>query len=194
MLTMQPGVGISRLRCGRLHKASILIDCVSPAPAGGISLRQSIESRVEWGLQDADPTRNDVRILRSFLVAAVVATAVLLLSTGPVSAQIADCNSNGVDDSLDISGSTSLDCNTNTIPDECELGCLSSCGDIDGSGGNVDLVDFASFAVCFNASPSSSAACACSDLNGDGSINLQDFATLSLVFNGVSTNTPPNCP
>ena len=72
--------------------------------------------------------------------------------------------------------------------------CPNTCGDINGSGGNVDLVDFASFAVCFNALPSSSAACACSDLNQDGAINLVDFATLSLIFNGVSTNTVPNCP
>ena len=71
--------------------------------------------------------------------------------------------------------------------------CPNTCGDIDGSGGNVNLVDFASFAVCFNGLPSSSVACACSDLNGDGSINLQDFATLSLIFNGSSTNVLPNC-
>jgi hypothetical protein len=74
------------------------------------------------------------------------------------------------------------------------LFCPRACGDIDDSGGNVDLNDFASFAVCFNGSPSSSAACACSDLNGDGLINLLDFATLSLIFNGSSTNVPPNCP
>ena len=72
--------------------------------------------------------------------------------------------------------------------------CPFNCGDIDGSGGNVNLVDFASFAVCFNGSPSSSTACACSDLDANGSINLQDFATLSLIFNGSSTNVPPNCP
>ncbi len=72
--------------------------------------------------------------------------------------------------------------------------CTNTCGDIDGSGGNIDLVDFASLAVCFGQSASSSAACMCSDLNGDGSINLLDFATFSLIFNGVSTNTVPNCP
>ncbi len=65
--------------------------------------------------------------------------------------------------------------------------CPHNCADIDGSGGAVNLVDFASFAVCFNGSPSSSEACACSDLNGDGSINLVDFASFSLLFNGVST-------
>jgi hypothetical protein len=32
-----------------------------------------------------------------------------------------DCNSNGVDDAIDISGGTSADSNGNGIPDECEL-------------------------------------------------------------------------
>ena len=73
-------------------------------------------------------------------------------------------------------------------------GCANTCGDISGSGGNVDLVDFASLAVCFNGVPTSSEACLCSDLNEDGSINLLDFATLTLIFNGTSTNVPPNCP
>ena len=72
--------------------------------------------------------------------------------------------------------------------------CPFVCGDIDVSGGNVDLVDFASFASCFHASPFSSVACLCSDLDGDGLINLVDFATFSLIFNGTSTNVPPNCP
>ena len=72
--------------------------------------------------------------------------------------------------------------------------CPNTCGDINGSGGNVDLVDFASFAVCFGGSASVSAACQCSDLNLDGAINLLDFATFSLIFNGSSTNVPPNCP
>jgi len=32
----------------------------------------------------------------------------------------ADCNGNGVDDAQDISGATSVDCNLNAVPDECE--------------------------------------------------------------------------
>ncbi len=38
---------------------------------------------------------------------------------------IVDCNMNGVDDSVDISNSTSGDCNTDNIPDECEIGLLT---------------------------------------------------------------------
>ncbi len=73
-------------------------------------------------------------------------------------------------------------------------GCPNTCGDINGSGGNVDLVDFASFAVCFGQLPSSSTACACSDMNQDGVINLLDFATFLLTFGVSSTNVLPNCP
>ncbi len=35
----------------------------------------------------------------------------------------ADCNTNGVEDAIDIAGGASLDCNTNGVPDECESDC-----------------------------------------------------------------------
>lgn len=55
-------------------------------------------------------------------------------------------------------------------------------GDLDGNG-NVDLVDFATFVLCFG---SQSCDCPTSDLNDDGLINLQDFATFSTQFGGTS--------
>ena len=60
-------------------------------------------------------------------------------------------------------------------------------GDIDGDG-SVDLLDFATFAVCYgfpvtapprDCSPDAADA---SDLDRDGQINLVDFATFALVF------------
>lgn len=36
-------------------------------------------------------------------------------------ARAADCNRNGVDDSMDIALGTSLDCDADGVPDECEL-------------------------------------------------------------------------
>jgi hypothetical protein len=36
---------------------------------------------------------------------------------------LADCNANGIADSIDISDGTSFDCNTSEIPDECEPDC-----------------------------------------------------------------------
>ena len=71
--------------------------------------------------------------------------------------------------------------------------CPFACGDINGSGGLVNLVDFATFAVCFNLSPLLNVGCACSDLNQDCRINLVDFATFGVLFQEVSTNLIPDC-
>jgi hypothetical protein len=67
-----------------------------------------------------------------------------------------DCNGNGILDEMDISNGTSIDCNRNTVPDECECDiagfasgygrtrCDVDCcyGDADGDG-DVDGVDLA---------------------------------------------------
>ena len=34
---------------------------------------------------------------------------------------LADCNNNGIDDTLDITNGTSEDCNGNGFPDECDI-------------------------------------------------------------------------
>ncbi len=39
-----------------------------------------------------------------------------------------DCNANGAEDSCDLAGGTSLNCNADLIPDECQLG-LNDCND-----------------------------------------------------------------
>ena len=67
------------------------------------------------------------------------------------------------------------------------------CGDLDNSGGPVDLTDFATFATCFGLPPTNPP-CDCADLDGDGGINLGDFATFAVLFGTTSTNSPPNCP
>ncbi|MFH0981011.1 MAG: hypothetical protein V2A79_05680 [Planctomycetota bacterium] len=48
-------------------------------------------------------------------------TGVALPSLGPVLLTGADCNSNGIDDVLDIFAGTSRDCNRTGIPDECDI-------------------------------------------------------------------------
>jgi hypothetical protein len=73
-----------------------------------------------------------------------------------------------------------------------------TCGDIDGSGGLVDLSDFATFALCFglpapNPPDCDQAAFECSDLDGDGSVNLNDFATFATRYGLQSTQAVPNC-
>jgi hypothetical protein len=78
----------------------------------------------------------------------------------------------------------------------CTPAC--TCGDIDGSGGLVDLSDFATFALCFglpapNPPDCGQAAFGCSDLDADGSVNLNDFATFATWFGLQSTQAVPDC-
>jgi hypothetical protein len=106
-----------------------------------------------------------------------------------------DCNGNTIPDDCDISSLTSPDVNMNGIPDECESTC--TCGDLDGSGGTVNLSDFSGFQVCFGLR-GPTPQCPedlfdCADLNQDGWINLTDFSTFQVLFGTVSTNSPPNC-
>ena len=91
-------------------------------------------------------------------------------------------------------GGTSSDVNGNVIPDECE--CF--CGDVDHSGGAVNLSDFASFAVCYGLSAPSLPDCDveafdCSDLDGNGTVNLGDFATFAVWYGQEPSEVVPNC-
>lgn len=66
------------------------------------------------------------------------------------------------------------------------LGALPEVGDINADG-DVDLSDFATFALCFGlAEPApgtcDNAAFSYSDMNSDGRVDLNDFATFALHF------------
>jgi hypothetical protein len=50
-----------------------------------------------------------------------VAFAVTYGPTGATLAVVNDCNRNGVDDLVDISSASSIDCNGNDVPDECDI-------------------------------------------------------------------------
>jgi hypothetical protein len=74
--------------------------------------------------------------------------------------------------------------------------CL--CGDINRSGGAVNLDDFATFALCYGAAGPNPPACdaaafECSDMDGNGAVNLDDFATFANFFGAITTFTVPNC-
>ena len=59
------------------------------------------------------------------------------LGVGTLCALLPDCNTNGLPDECDIAEGTSLDCNTNGVPDECDIaGCAAdpACGDCDTNG------------------------------------------------------------
>ena len=81
-------------------------------------------------------------------------------------------------------------------PDPC-LGPSCTCGDVDNSGGPVDLVDFATFALCFGLSGPGGDCTAdnfeCSDLDVSGNVDLIDFATFALWLGLESTQTAPYC-
>lgn len=76
-------------------------------------------------------------------------------------------------------GTASSDTNGDGIPDECQHGNGDCTGD-----GVVNLLDFATFAICFSESRAGRTGhCLCADLDGDGDTDLLDFATFAIVFN-----------
>ena len=85
-----------------------------------------------------------------------------------------DCNGNQVPDRNDIASGVSRDCNGNHVPDECDIG----------SGASTD--------VNGNGVPDS---CECQrpaqDTDGDGDVDLTDFASFMVCFNGPNRGRPP---
>jgi hypothetical protein len=71
----------------------------------------------------------------------------------------------------------------------------STCGDLDGSGGDVDLADFGLFAACWGVDPTVNLSCACANLVelGGNEIDLLDLQVLAELFLSSSSDYPPDC-
>jgi hypothetical protein len=84
-----------------------------------------------------------------------------------------------------------------TADDTATVAVCSTCGDVDATGGPVDLNDFATLALCYGiAAPAgdcSQQGFVCSDLDGDGVVGLNDFATFAVWYGLQSTQAVPNC-
>lgn len=89
---------------------------------------------------------------------------------GEIRSIVADCNSNGVCDRDDIAGATSLDCDSNSIPDECEA---------------LDAGDYVAMELCLlGPTVMPAGQCVCADFDQSNAVDLADFADLQRRFVG----------
>ena len=114
-----------------------------------------------------------------------------------------DCNGNSVQDICDIGAGTSEDCNENWVPDDCDIASDTS-EDVNDNGipdecdvvpadfdqdGDVDLSDFATFALCYGGAGMTTPPPSCdpgdfdkTDLDDDNDVDLSDFATFAMYY------------
>ncbi len=93
-----------------------------------------------------------------------------------------DCNSNGIIDKFEIAMGSSADCDTNSIPDECE----KLPGDFDGNS-LIDSTDYAYFALCMlgpGGKYIDCHTCLTGDIDEDQDVDLADFSALQCTFSG----------
>ena len=87
---------------------------------------------------------------------------------------VIDCNSNGIDDAIDISSGTSADCDGNGVPDECDT-CTLDCQCNDGA---VCTVDECNGGSCTNTQV------LYGDIDANGFTNLDDVLCILDTFGG----------
>jgi hypothetical protein len=66
---------------------------------------------------------------------------------------------------------------------DLSIGMAPTSGDCDGDG-DVDLVDFGQFQLCFTGGTPVVPGCECADLDGDNDADLVDFGAFQLAFTG----------
>ncbi len=125
-----------------------------------------------------------------------------------------DCNNNAIDDSQDIGGGTSPDCNANQVPDECETGGAIDCNlnqvpdlcDLNSGTSSdcnrnqipdeCDLLSGASHDCNNNAIPDDCEFRGSVDCNGNGSSDLCDIvsgASADCSGNGIPDECEADC-
>lgn len=97
----------------------------------------------------------------------------------------ADCNGNGIADSIDIGAGTSQDLNMNGVPDECEFAPNEGCCFSDGTCSDLPPSSCTASGGTPQGPGSTCATANCpqpcpSDLDGDGSVGLSDVAAILL--------------
>ena len=99
---------------------------------------------------------------------------------------LVDCNGNGIQDAQDIGGGSSLDCNLDGIPDECQTkDPYRDCND-NGTPDWCDISDGTSADINGNGIPDE---CECEgDLNGDGQVNVDDIIIVILNWGEIGEN------
>lgn len=95
--------------------------------------------------------------------------------------QFNDCNTNGVDDAVDLSSLSSLDCNGNSVPDECDIGCTSTDANANGV---PDECDPTITAYCFGDGTGSPCPCGNSGASGHGCGNSANASGAVLTWSG----------
>ncbi len=96
--------------------------------------------------------------------------------------EVQDCNNNGAADAQDIADGTSLDCNANTIPDECEFpGCPGILPADMNCDGDTNGADVQRFVDTFVAGDYTCPA----DMNQDGALDESDVPMFVDALLGV---------
>lgn len=96
---------------------------------------------------------------------------------------LVDCNGNGLQDAFDIGGGGSLDCNLDGVPDECQT--KNPDRDCNGNG-TPDWCDISRGVSADDNGNGIPDECECEgDLNGDGTVNVDDIIIVILAWGMV---------